>query len=59
MFVKSENFDMSEIKELIGLIRATVENCAFYAYKLITEGKLSEAKEYLNNAVEGIEILEG
>ena len=58
-YVKSENYDMSEIKGLIGMVKSTVKNSAFYAYTLIVEGKYDEAKKYLSNAIEGIEILEG
>ena len=56
---RSENYDMSIIKGLIGMTKSTIENSAYYAYLLIKEGKYDEAKEYLNNAIEGIEILEG
>ena len=57
--VKSVNYDMSEIKALNGMIRETISNSVQYADILIAEGKLSEAKVYLKNAIEGIEILEG
>ena len=58
-YARSANYDMSEIKGLIGAVKTTVKNSAFYAYTLIVEGKYKEAKEYLSNAIEGIEILEG
>ena len=56
---RSENYDMSEIKRLIGAVKVTIENSAYNAYLLIAEGRYDEAKEYLSNAIEGIEILEG
>ena len=58
-YVKSENYDMSEIKGLIGMVKSTIENSAYYAFVLVKEGKYDEAKKYLNNAIEGIEVLEG
>ena len=57
--MRSINYDLSEIKALNNMIRETVSNCVQYADILIAEGKLSEAKIYLKNAIEGIEILEG
>ena len=58
-YVRSENCDLSEIKTINGMIRETVSNSVQYADILIAEGKLSEAKIYLKNAIEGIEALEG
>ena len=45
------------LSALIGMTKATVENSAEYALTLIKEERYDEALVFLNNAIEGIEIL--
>lgn len=55
--MKSDDFDPSGLKGLVKLTRVTVENSVDYASILIKEKNYEEAKIYLQNALEGIEIL--
>ena len=55
--MKSDDFDPSNLKTLVRITRMTVENSVDYASILIKERKYEEAKIYLQNALEGIEIL--
>ena len=47
------------LKSIVGMVKDTVKNSASYAVTLIEQGKYEDAKIFLKNALEGIEILEG
>ena len=47
------------LKCLVSMVKTTVENSAEYAVTLIKAGNYNDAKTFLKNALEGIEILEG
>jgi len=55
--MKSDDFDPSGLKGLVKATRMTVENSIDYALILIKARNYEEAKIYLQNALEGIEIL--
>ena len=45
------------LKLVVAMTKATIENSTEYALTLVKEGNYEEAKVYLVNALEGIEIL--
>ena len=45
------------LSSLVTATRVTVENSTEYALKLVKEKRYDEALIFLNNAIEGIEIL--
>ena len=47
------------LKTLVGMTKATIKNSVEYASVLIEQGKYEDARVFLKNALEGIEILEG
>ncbi len=54
---RSDNGLGSIMSVLVGMTRESVENSIEYALTLFKEKKYDEALVFLNNAIEGIEIL--
>ena len=61
--IETDRKSLESLLQTASLVRdaisATISNCIDYAKECVENGNLEEAKIYLKNAVEGIEILNG